>query len=502
MRHITLPPDARFEAWRVQARAALAEGLVPDDVKWVSPDSAQSELFSPDASSARQGEEESVARPTERADHPVGHVTKAALLMLRSILRHHDPARFALAYRLLWRLQSEPALLAIATDPDIREAARMEHQIRRDMHKMKAFLRFREALPEGGEEAVGRRHFVAWFEPENYILESVAPFFAERFSDMDWLILTPIGSVLHEKGKVTFDIEPCTPPSMQDDVEALWHRYYQSIFNPARIKTKAMRSEMPTKYWKNLPETRLIPQMLAGAEKRVAAMVALQNDGSAPGFHERHQAEWARREEVVRAEKAALDGLPALAHALSSCQRCALCRYATQVVTGEGPEHAPLMLIGEQPGDQEDLQGKPFVGPAGQVLDRILGEVGIMRGEVYLTNAVKHFKFVSKGRRRIHQTPDRNEIVACSSWLEQEMALVKPRLVVTLGATALQAFEGRIARLGTTRGRVRQDHGRPATLATIHPSYLLRLPDPQRAQEEERRFVQELTMAKDWLRTA
>ncbi|GBQ87590.1 UdgX family uracil-DNA binding protein [Asaia krungthepensis] len=501
MKRITLPLDARFEAWRNEARAALAEGVAPDRVEWVVPDPEQSELFASEALPVLQGEQVPAARASEPVGHPVGHVTKAALVMLRSILRHHDPARFALAYRLLWRLQSEPALLAIATDPDIREAARMEHQIRRDMHKMKAFLRFREAIPEGGEEEGGRRHFVAWFEPENYILESVAPFFAERFSDMDWLILTPIGSVLHERGKITFDTQPCTPPAMQDDVEALWHRYYQSIFNPARIKTKAMRSEMPTKYWKNLPETRLIPQMLADAEKRVAAMVALQNDGSAPGFHERHQAEWARREEASRAEKAALDGLPALGHALSSCQRCSLCRFATQVVTGEGPEHAPLMLIGEQPGDQEDLQGRPFVGPAGQVLDRILGEVGIARDEVYLTNAVKHFKFVSKGRRRIHQTPDRNEIVACSPWLEQEITLVRPRLIVTLGATALQAFEGRVTRLGVTRGRVRQDHGRPATLATIHPSYLLRLPDPQRAQEEERRFVEELTMAKDWLRT-
>lgn len=491
MKRIALPADGGFEAWRAEARLALAQGIAPDALEWVVSDGEQIDLFGAEAM-ALPPPEVTVANAAPPA---AGNVTKTGLALLRSILRYRDPVRFSLAYRLLWRMQTEASLTAIATDPDIREAARMEHQIRRDMHKMRAFLRFSEA--EGSQE--GRRRFIAWFEPEHFILESVAPFFAERFSDMDWLILTPIGSILFEGRKLSCTGTPCEKPDLQDDVETLWHRYYQSIFNPARIKTKAMRSEMPVKYWKNLPETRLIPQMLANAESRVAAMVALQNDGTAPGFHERHQAEWARRSEAVREEQAGLDGLPALAHALSACQRCTLCRHATQVVPGQGPAAASLMLIGEQPGDQEDLQGRPFVGPAGQVLDRVLGQVGIARHEVYLTNAVKHFKFISKGRRRIHQTPDRTEIVACSPWLEQEIAIVKPRLVVTLGATALQAFEGRVTRLGATRGRVRQDHGRPATLATIHPSYLLRLPDPQRALEEERRFVEELTMAKEWL---
>ncbi|GBQ99204.1 UdgX family uracil-DNA binding protein [Asaia lannensis] len=492
MRRIALPEDADFDVWRAEARRALAGGEPPEALDWVVSDAEQAELFLPFESEGAPN-----AGPSaEAASAPVGHVTKAGLTLLRTILRYRDPARFALAYRLLWRMQSEPALLAIATDPDIRDATRMEHQIRRDMHKMKAFLRFSEA--EGDRE--GRRRFVAWFEPDHFILESVAPFFAERFSDMDWLILTPIGSILFEGGKLSCTRTPCEKPDLQDDVETLWHGYYQSIFNPARIKTKAMRSEMPTKYWKNLPETRLIPQMLANAESRVAAMVALQNDGSAPGFHERHQAEWTRRAQETRQAQDALEGLPALNNALKTCQRCTLCRYATQVVPGTGPQNASLMMIGEQPGDQEDLQGKPFVGPAGQVLDRILEEVGIDREAVFLTNAVKHFKFVSKGRRRIHQTPDRTEIVACSSWLEQEIALVKPRLIVTLGATALQALEGRVTRLGVTRGHIREGSDRrPPSLATIHPSYLLRLPDPQRAREEEQRFKQELTIARDWL---
>ncbi|WP_025884688.1 UdgX family uracil-DNA binding protein [Asaia prunellae] len=493
MKYVHLACDSDFDTWRDLARALLAEGVAPGEVEWKSADEEQPELF--------MSESVVVDRNTaiQSCHTPVGHVSRAGLALLRMILRHHDPQRFALGYRLLWRLQREPELPAIATDPDIREAARMTHQIRRDMHKMKAFLRFRESKREGAE---GRRQFIAWFEPENYILESVAPFFAERFSDMDWMILTPIGSILFESGKTLCDRTPCAPPDLRDDVETLWHSYYQSIFNPARIKTKAMRSEMPTKYWKNLPETRLIPQMLADAENRVAAMVALQNDGRAPAFHARHQAEWREKEVLAQAEGEALTGLPALSHALETCQRCDLCRYATQSVPGKGPDNAALMLVGEQPGDQEDLQGIPFVGPAGKVLDRILSEVGIDRQDVYLTNAVKHFKFVSKGRRRIHQTPGRAEIVACSSWLQQEIGLVRPRLIVTLGATALQAVEGRVSRLGDMRGYVRDgNERRPASLATIHPSYLLRLPEPERAREEERRFAQELVIARDWLAT-
>lgn len=492
MKRIRLDGDADFETWRGLARGALAECLAPEQVEWISADLDQTDLFG-----LETGQHEALSSPEPRAT-PVGHLPKEGLALLRTILRHHDPRRFSLAYRLLWRLQTQPALLAIATDPDIREAARMTQQIRRDMHKMKAFVRFREATLPGNE---GRRHFIAWFEPENFILESVAPFFAERFSDMDWMILTPIGSILFEKGKLICDRTPCAPPDLEDDIETLWHSYYQSIFNPARIKTKAMRSEMPTKYWKNLPETRLIPQMLADAENRVAAMVARQNDGRAPAFHERHQAEWREKEAQASEQREALDGLPALSRALETCQRCDLCRYATQSVPGVGPDHAPLMLVGEQPGDQEDLQGKPFVGPAGQVLDRVLAQVGIKRDEVYLTNAVKHFKFVSKGRRRIHQTPGRTEIVACSPWLEQEIRLVRPKLIVTLGATALQAVEGRISRLGALRGHVRDGNAtRPPSLATIHPSYLLRLPEPDRAKEEEQRFRQELSIACDWLK--
>jgi len=154
------------------------------------------------------------------------------------------------------------------------------------------------------------------------------------------------------------------------------------------------------------------------------------------------------------------------------------------------------MVIGEQPGDQEDLRGVPFVGPAGQVFDQALSEAGLLRGEMYLTNAVKHFKFLTKGRRRIHQTPDAQEIEACKDWLHQEVALVRPKLIITLGATALRAMEGGGVRLATVRDTIRP--GVPARLATVHPAYLLRLPDEARALEERKRFFAAFETVRQW----
>ena len=179
------------------------------------------------------------------------------------------------------------------------------------------------------------------------------------------------------------------------------------------------------------------------------------------------------------------------------CTRCPLYRDATQTVFGEGPVDARLMLVGEQPGDQEDLQGRPFVGPAGNLLDRALVQAGVERSRVYIANAVKHFKFVPRGRRRIHKKPDTREIEACRWWLDQERALIRPTVTVALGATAAQALLGRAVTISRTRGS-------PQTLAdgslchvTVHPSFLLRIPEADRAQDEYQCFVDDLTRARE-----
>lgn len=180
----------------------------------------------------------------------------------------------------------------------------------------------------------------------------------------------------------------------------------------------------------------------------------------------------------------------------AACTRCTLYRHATQTVFGEGPADARLMFVGEQPGDQEDLAGRPFVGPAGQVLDRAIAAAGIDRARVYVTNAVKHFKFEQRGKRRIHQRPDAGEIAACRWWIEQEMLLVKPAVVVALGATAARALFGKVMTISRERGRPLVLPGGGEAWITVHPSYLLRLPDEAVAEREYDRFVADLKAVK------
>ena len=186
--------------------------------------------------------------------------------------------------------------------------------------------------------------------------------------------------------------------------------------------------------------------------------------------------------------------LAALRAEAAGCRACPLWKDATQTVFGEGPPHAPIMLVGEQPGDKEDLAGKPFVGPAGQMLNRALEEAGIDRDKVYVTNAVKHFKFVPRGKIRLHQKPSTPEIKACRQWYERELAAIKPALVVAMGATAAQSVLGKITPIGKNRGHL-IDLDEAKALVTVHPSYLLRLPDAEAKEREYANFVKDLKLA-------
>jgi uracil-DNA glycosylase family protein len=187
--------------------------------------------------------------------------------------------------------------------------------------------------------------------------------------------------------------------------------------------------------------------------------------------------------------------LKEVAEAAKKCTACHLYKRATQTVFGEGPKHATMLLIGEQPGDYEDVAGKPFVGPAGKIMDRALEEAGIDRKDVYVTNAVKHFKWEPRGKRRIHQKPNSREIAACKPWLEAELRLVKPKLVVCLGATAGRAIFGPSFRVTRERGKVLSSKLAPRVVATVHPSSLLRHPDEESREREFAHFVSDLRVA-------
>ena len=192
---------------------------------------------------------------------------------------------------------------------------------------------------------------------------------------------------------------------------------------------------------------------------------------------------------------ASADSLEALREQAAHCRACHLWKHATQTVFGERPPDAEIMLVGEQPGDKEDLAGKPFVGPAGQMLDRALKEARIDRKKVYVTNAVRHFKFVPRGKIRLHQKPNTQEIKACRQWYERELAAIRPALVVAMGATAAQCVFGKITPINKNRGHpIDLDEGVKA-LVTVHPSYLLRLPDADAKAREYERFVDDLKIA-------
>jgi uracil-DNA glycosylase len=181
--------------------------------------------------------------------------------------------------------------------------------------------------------------------------------------------------------------------------------------------------------------------------------------------------------------------------AARECTACHLYKHATQTVFGEGPKTAPMMLVGEQPGDYEDVAGKPFVGPAGKIMDRALEEAGIDRKQVYVTNAVKHFKWEPRGKRRIHKKPNAREIAACRPWLEAELRLVRPKLVVAMGATAAQTIFGPTFRVTRERGKVLSSKFAPKVVATVHPSSLLRQPDEESREREYKNFVADLRVA-------
>jgi DNA polymerase len=303
---------------------------------------------------------------------------------------------------------------------------------------------------------------------------------------MRWIIATPIGTALWDMAALSFAAAQPKPVNLEDGVlDLLWQTYYRTIFNPARVNERMMTREMPRKYWRNMPETAFIPQLIAGAHTRVAAM------DRAPDMPPRFAAAIAARE---KPHLPPADALAALKAEATACTACPLYRPATQTVFGEGPADARLVFVGEQPGDSEDLAGRPFVGPAGQLFDRALKDAGLDRSRAYVTNAVKHFKFEPRGKRRLHKRPSTAEVEVCRGWLSRELDLIDPDLVVALGATAAQALSGKVTAVTKVRGLEISWPDDRRGLITVHPSYLLRLPDRASQEREYARFVADLTL--------
>lgn len=467
MYQVTLPVLGTATAWREAARAALGHRIPPDQIDWCF-GTGEAGLFE--------------GAPLPGGDRPV-KVSKAFVELADTVVWHRDPERFARLYLMLWRLRTAPGLLSDPADPEVAKLRAMERNVRRCMHKMKAFVRFRDLRRQAP-----RRSFAAWFEPTHHSLEPTAPFFARRFADMDWMIATPDVTAVFEEGRLTFREGAPRPDLPADAAEDLWGTYFRNIFNPARVKVRAMTSEMPRKYWKNLPEARHIPDLLATAEARVREMAEAAPTLPPP------------RSERIRERLATPRVQPRMTfedlHARAAEENAQELPGYGRLVLGEGPQKAALMVVGEQPGDVEDREGRPFVGPAGQMFDACAAEAGIDRRNVYVTNAVKRFKYEQRGKRRIHQSPSAGDIEHARWWLTREIELVRPRLILSLGGTAAETLTGNRRNLLKRRGKLEETAAGPVFL-TVHPAYILRLPDAPAKEAERLRFTADLAAARE-----
>jgi uracil-DNA glycosylase family protein len=361
-------------------------------------------------------------------------VSRTLVALAQMAIQARDPARFALLHRLV--AGTDEAAMTLAR--------RLALSVRAEAHRMRTHIRF---MPLDG------RH-VGWYAPRHFVLEANARLLARRFPHLAVSVLTPDGGAHWQDSEPAFG--PGADPPDDAALAALWRERGAALLHAARPGSAIPEAEALDEAPRPPDQPSLGPVVLRG--RAAPELDAAQSDAA-------------------------------------GCTRCPLAGPATQTVFGEGPGDARLMFVGEQPGDQEDVIGRPFVGPAGQLLDRALEEAGIDRRASYVTNAAKHFKFVPRGTRRIHQKPEAAEIAACGVWLAREREVLRPALIVLLGATAAQAVLGRLVTIGRERGRgFTLPDGQPA-LITVHPSYLLRLPDAASKAREYAAFVADLRCA-------
>ena len=499
MRAVTVPlgPDG----WREALRELLREDLPPERVRLAGPGEGAGvlDLFgaptnSVGAPNIRDADEAASAAPPEapaaptvspiapRRAPPRITAPRRFFDIARLAACHVDPDRYDLLYRLAWRLtHGEPRLLEDRADPDVARLHALEAAVRRDAHKTKAFVRFRRV--EGDR-------FVAWHGAEHRVLRLVGEFFRDRFSDMTWAIFTPHESAMFDGERLAYgegmaeQHRDAHGVPRTDALDETWRAYYAATFNPARANPKAMRTEMPMKHWRSLPEARLIPELLASAAERTRTM-----------------AEAVPPRPAATLAAAAAESWPAWAESLAACTACPLHETATHAVPGTG-RGGGVMVLGEQPGDEEDRSGTPFVGPAGQLLDAALHDAGLARGEIYLTNAVKHFRFEPRGKRRIHERPTVEHVRACRPWLLRELELVRPTIVVALGVTAARAMLGQTVRMDDVRGTVVRCDLAVPVLPTWHPAAVLRAATPEEAARMRAELVEALARARAVARQA
>jgi DNA polymerase len=374
------------------------------------------------------------------------HVPRALVSLASLAIQARDPDRFGLLYGLVWRVNSGERLLEDEGDPDLMLVRRMALSVRAEAHRMRTNMRFL-AVPEDRTS-----RFLGWYEPAHFVLPANAQLIARRFPKLAFSVVTP-DAAAHWDGSSLLFGSGLRHAEDDEALQAWWETHRDTLLEQATPDV-------------SVPEAEALDEVPRPPDRPALGPVVLhlQSDPA-----------------LLRASQEA-----------AVCHRCPLYAPATQTVFGEGPASASVIFVGEQPGDQEDTIGRPFVGPAGQIMDRAMEEAGIDRRTVYITNAVKHFKFTPRGKRRIHQTPEVPEIQACSFWLDVERAHVRPRLLVLMGASAARAVLGRAVTISRERGRPTRMPDGQTIFITVHPSFLLRVPDPAAKAREYEAFVRDL----------
>jgi uracil-DNA glycosylase len=446
MREITFKPD--FESWRAVARQLLKEGVLPSEVQLLDCEQ-DSTLWTADFVTGNGGPDPRILVPHQ------------FLEIAKHVACHINPLRWQLLYSVLWRLRQNRDLLKSESDDQVKTILFMDQQVRRDVERMHTGIKFDRIRVEPGHERL-----IAWHRPDYATLELATSFFAERFARVRWSILTPFRSAHWEPEGKKLDYGAGVPrfimPS-KEELKQLWLAQRSAPAQPARkqpVRADSAQHQLQPMFAGTYPV-----QKTANAKPFVPTSLEL----------------------------------PVLNDAVERCQGCELHRYATQAVFGVGPADARIMLVGEQPGNDEDIAGKPFVGPAGKLLDRAFIEAGIERDAIYISNAVKHFKFERRGIKRIHRTPQMTEIKACRPWLEAEIRAIKPEIIVCLGATAAKSILNLQNLLMKHRGQIFSSPYAEKVIATIHPSAILRAQDPLTSEQLFQTLCRDLKLARETL---
>lgn len=460
MKIVSIEPT--FESWRKNARTLLEDKIHFDDVVWQTTTTGSLFDFMPDDHRPK----------TSTIKIPREFIKDAAF-----VSTYNDDSTWSLLYRLLYRIAYEQKdLMDNPLDNDVLDFHRRMKLVGRDLHKMHAFVRFKEI--KHNDESI----YMAWHRPDHRILKFSAPFFTDRFNGMNWIIFTEDESMSWINNELSFGPGISQKEAeAYDETEELWKTYYASTFNPARLKVKMMKSELPVRHWATLPEAQLIDGLIKEAPYMVDRFIETQ------------------RTSAVASIPVNVSSLSELRTALPNCSACTICSKATNPVFGEGPSDADIVFVGEQPGAEEDIAGSPFVGPAGRLFMEALAKADIQRSDVYLTNAVKAFKWKDQDGFRKHVNPSSFEISACRPWVKAELEMIRPKILVCLGASAAQSVFGKVMKVNDSHGKVFQTALSDYTVILPHPSAILRMSNLEEKTRMLEQFENDIAELKDLL---